>query len=226
MQPGKYDVLPSQIQHIGIGAPGIVKNGIINDFSNIKLENFEIAKIIKEKTGLDTYVKNDAKCAGIAENLFGEMSKYSDSVFLTIGTGIGGAVFINNELQEGKNYAGYEIGHMIIDANNNNAKCNCGKTGCFEALASMRKLKQMVGDNISHIPEQYIDNLSIGISNLINIFEPEIVVLGGSIAFYEELVLDKLKQNINQYCINEFSNIKCAKLKNDAGIIGAAYGNI
>ena len=96
---------------------------------------------------------------------------------------------------------------MVIDKNSE-IQCGCGKYGCFETFASMKKLKP----HLPEVPEEYINNLLIGINNLKNIFAPEVICLGGSVSYYEKLFKNELPDNI-----------KFAKLKNDAGIIGAAF---
>lgn len=203
---------------------------------------------------LPTQIKlqNDAKCAAIAENAYGVLNGYQNSMFLTLGTGIGGAVILEGKLLEGKYFSGCEFGHITIDINGE--QCKCGKRGCFELYASMRNfktnLKESLGlsqytsseqllemlkynkvlekndERIEQVIDEYIGNLAIGISNLINIFEPEIIGIGGSFAYFEEYLLEKLKDKIlnSNLLFNPRSDIiiKTALLKNDAGIIGAS----
>jgi len=92
--------LDVEVTSIGIGCPGIVKDGIVNDFSNIHMKNFNIVESLKKVFNIPVYVKNDADCAGIGEKLFGNIKEYKNAIFLTIGTGIGGALFIGNKLCE------------------------------------------------------------------------------------------------------------------------------
>lgn len=197
-------------------------------------------------------LQNDAKCAAIAENEYGVLKEYENSIFLTLGTGIGGAAIVNNQLLKGKEVSGYEFGHMIIEKDG--LDCNCGKKGCFELYGSMKKLKKDLktrlelnqfttsrqladllkynkalnknDERIEEVIEEYIQNLSIGISNLINIFEPEIIGIGGSFVYFEEFLLNKLKEKIisGNLLFNKRDDIiiKSAILANDAGIIGAS----
>ena len=166
---------------------------------------------------------------------------------LTIGTGIGGAVFYNGSLLEGKKSSAFELGHMII--NKNGEKCSCNSRGCFEAYASIGNLRKKVqkelkiekeitgielvkllknedkNKTIDIILKDYINNLAIGIANLINIFEPEIIALGGSIVYYEDIILQELKDILEkeEYIFNKnnIPKIVMARLNNDAGMIGA-----
>lgn len=248
--------------------PGTVKEGTIIKCVNLRLENYHIVERLNKifmdyiqknnkqeafKTlPLKIKLQNDAKCAAIAENKYGVLKNYENSIFLTLGTGIGGATIINNNLLEGRNFSGYEFGHMII--NKEGELCNCGKRGCFELYGSMRKLKKDLksklnlnefttseqlldllkydtalnrnDERIKEVIEEFTDNLAIGLSNLINVFEPDIIGIGGSFAYFEEFLLEKLKEKIlfGNLLFNKRDDIiiKSAILANDAGIIGAS----
>lgn len=234
----------NEIGKIGIASPGSVINGIISA-GNLGIKNFNIKEEIGKHYNIPITVRNDAKCAGIAENRYGALKDYNNSIFLTIGTGIGGAIFINGELLKPVKYEGAEVGHMIIEKNG--TECKCGKKGCFEKYAAISALKNMVieafnineeltglelytfiktkmqNEKMQKVIDEYVENLVIGISNLINIFEPEVVCLGGSFAYYEDILLDKIIETLPPYCFNkEIPNVIVALTKNDAGIIGAA----
>ena len=212
----------------------------------------EIVKLLETKFHTKILLRNDAKCAAIAEKKIGSLKNFDDAIFLTLGTGIGGAVFMNGEMLNAKKRNDFEIGHMVIDLNGE--KCNCGRNGCFETLASMRKLKediieklnlnsQATGKEIRQLLEnkdtyslvediidKYIYNLSIGLENLINIFKPEAISIGGSFVHYKKLLLDKLKDELKSkkliFIKNDLPKIVMATLKNEAGIIGATIENL
>ena len=241
----------SDIELIGVASPGTISNGIIEKAENLKLENFDLVGILKEKYDIEVIIRNDAKAAGLAEKRFGAMNDFDDCIFLTIGTGIGGAAFINGKLLEPKRFSGFEFGHMVV--NKGGRLCACGKKGCFEAYASIRALKMQVTKDLdidSDITGQYLrenllikddpvikddiemflEYLNTGICNLIDIFEPEVVCLGGSFAYYEgNPILDRLIEKINEpYSTFNHHNkpkIVLAKYKNNAGIIGATIKN-
>ena len=102
-------------------------------------------------------LRNDAKCAAMAEKVYGAMKDYKDGVFLCLGTGIGGAVFMDGKLLEPKRYSGFEMGHMVI--NKGGRLCSCGKKGCFEAYASIKALKTKVTETLdmdSDISGEYL----------------------------------------------------------------------
>lgn len=234
------------IESIGIAVPGTIKNNNIIKAVNLNIENYNLATILEKILKIKVKLKNDAKCTALAEYKYGELKEYKNSVFLCIGTGIGGAVIYNGQLLEAKEVPGYEVSHMIIQKDGE--LCNCGKRGCFEAYASLKRFKQKISDRfelntlsgkeirkfiqensenqiLKEMIKEYIEYLSIGISNIINIFEPEAICLGGSFAEYENIFYEPLKQAILQgnLLFNPRHDIiiKLAKLKNDAGIIGA-----
>ena len=240
-----------KISEIGIAIPGTVSDDKVIKSVNLGLENYEIVKKLKSKIQVPIKIRNDAKCAAIAENTYGCLKSYNRSIFLTLGTGIGGAVIINNKLLDTGNLPGCEIGHMSIEKDG--ILCKCGRKGCFEKYASMKILKDNLRkalgydekvsgkelfeiirsntpesknyDIIEKILKQYIEDLSIGIANLINIFEPEAIGIGGSFVYFEEVLLNRLKTEIisKNILFNPRENIiiKTAILENDAGIIGA-----
>lgn len=242
LEKAKKDI--TKIRLIGIAVPGMVSETSIIKAENLHIKNLEITKEINKYFNVPVKLKNDAKCAALAEKEYGSLKKAKDAVFLSLGTGIGGAVFLNDELLVPKKYEGFEIGHMVIQKDG--IKCNCGRYGCFEKYASMRALKERLAkklnlenitgedlnkileDNeneaVSDIVDEYINNLCIGVSNLINIFEPEIISIGGSFAFYEKILLKKLEERLKKEKLFNKENmpkIVVAKLKNDAGMIGS-----
>ena len=245
----KYD-----ITNIGIAIPGTIKEGIIVKSVNLGIENYPIVEELKNSIQLPIQIQNDAKCAGIAENRYGSLKSYQRSIFLTLGTGIGGAVLINHQLLNTGNLPGCEFGHMTIQKEG--IPCKCGKKGCWEKYASMKifkdnlrkelgltettrgqELLEIIRQNeeqkeekdkdqrITKVIENYIENVSIGISNIINIFEPEAIGIGGSFVYFQDILLEKIKKYIQEKNLlfnkREKLVIEPAILGNDAGIIGS-----
>lgn len=235
-----------EIESIGIAFPGTVSETSVIKAENLGIENYEVVKKIQKEFNVPIYLENDAKCAAIAEKELGSLKKYEDSVFLIVGTGIGGAVFLDGKLLKPKRFSGFEVGHMVI--NKNGIECNCGRKGCFETYCSMKRLKEKISkefdlntidgikirefieqnqenDKLNKILDEYIQDLQIGIANLINIFEPQAISIGGSFGYYE-ILLKRLQDKINEktelYNKEQIPKILTADLKNDAGIIGAA----
>ena len=236
-----------KIESIGIALPGTVSKTSVIKAENLGIENFEIVTELKKQFNLPIRIENDAKCAAIAEKKFGSLKKYDDALFLIIGTGVGGAVFLGGKLLKPKRYSGFEVGHMVIKKNG--TECNCGRKGCFEVYASMKRLKEKISkvfnlgttdgkkirefmehnkenNELDKIIDEYIENLEIGLVNLINIFEPQAISIGGSFGHYEKIFIERLKNKINEngelYNKEQIPEIVVAELKNDAGIIGAA----
>ena len=240
-----------KITKIGIAIPGTVTKEEVIKSVNLGLKNYKIVEELKKKVDLPIKIRNDAKCAAIAESTYGSLKQYKRTLFLTLGTGIGGAVIIDNKLLDTGNLPGCEIGHMVIEKDG--LECNCGKKGCFEKYASMKvfknNLRKALGfdesvsgkellalmkntnkydDNykiIQRIKREFIENLALGISNLVNIFEPEAVGIGGSFVYFEEVLLEDLKKELltKNLLFNPRKeiNIQTAVLGNEAGIIGA-----
>ena len=127
------------INEIGIAVPGSVTNTEIIKSVNLGVKDYKLVEELSKKIDLPIKMQNDAKCAAIAECKLGALKNYKRSLFLTLGTGIGGAVVINGKLLDTGNLPGCEFGHMIIQRNG--IECKCGKKGCFEKYASMKALK-------------------------------------------------------------------------------------
>jgi glucokinase len=234
------------IELLGIASPGTIANGCIVKAGNLGIKNFDLARALKEKLNIAVSIRNDGKCAALAEKKYGAMKNYDDCVFINIGTGIGGAVFMNGKLLEPKRYSGFELGHMVV--NKGGRKCSCGKQGCLEAYASIKALRLKIAETLdidSDISGQdlrekiipanrekveedikvYIDYLKTGVCNYIDIFEPQVVCFGGSFSYWNKTDLYKnLLEEINKSdsTFNEAKPDICvAEYNNDAGIIGA-----
>ena len=236
------------IEKIGIAVPGTVDDKEIIKAVNLELFNYKLVENLNKYLDIPMHLINDGKAACLAEHKYGALKGYENAIFLTLGTGIGGAVIYENELLKAKGIPGYEIGHMIIEKNGK--PCRCGKNGCFEQYASMKYLKNRYREEmnvteeklgreimqaiiktvdepkVKEIIEEFVDNLSIGISNLVNIFEPECICIGGSFAYYKDTFLPLLKEKLLKegmlFNKREDIIIVGAKFGNDAGIIGAS----
>lgn len=242
LEQSKKDI--KSVNLIGIAVPGMVSKTSIIKAENLHIKDLPIVKEINKYYNIPIKLRNDAKCAALAEKEYGSLKKAKDAIFLTLGTGIGGAVFLNGELLVPSKYEGFEIGHITLERNG--LPCNCGRKGCFEKYASMNALKEKIAKKlcrenitgeelkeilentenlrINNIVDEYIEDLCSGIASLINIFEPETISIGGSFAYYEKILLKKLVSRLEKEEIFNKSNMPklvTAKLKNDAGIIGS-----
>ncbi|PJA98398.1 MAG: hypothetical protein CO128_07580 [Ignavibacteriales bacterium CG_4_9_14_3_um_filter_30_11] len=151
-----------KIKGIGIGAAGSVssKDGTVSNPPNVpgwKVVN--IVKIIKEEFNVSVFIDNDANAAAIGEMLYGVGKNYSSFALITLGTGVGGGLILNNKIFQGITGAAGEIGHISID--HNGRKCNCGAHGCVEAYVGNHYL-------IDIVKKELLDHKDSKILELIN----------------------------------------------------------
>ena len=238
-----------EINEIGIGAPGIIRNNEIVSSVNLGLENFKIGEEInKYFPSAKVKVMNDAKCAALAEKKLGSLKDFDDCLFMCLGTGIGGAAFFDGNLVEPKRCAGFEVGHMIIVKDGK--ECKCGSKGCYERYASMRHFKRdireklnleesidggelrdiiranITNEKVQKSIDEYVKYICVGLTNLVNILEPQVICLGGGFVKYEDILFDKLKETFKNskdiFYKEDIPEIVMAKYGNDAGMIGSA----
>ena len=221
------EVKVKKIKGIGMGCPGPCDyiSGKLIDPPNLKpLWGVNLKNIVERKFKVKVKMENDANCAALAEIL---NRKEKDFVVLTLGTGIGGGVVIDKKLYKGKGKAS-ELGHMIIDKGleleelasgmviTNKAKRKLGKELLASELAKMakkgnRKAKEIIKESACY--------LGIGLSNVSNVFDPEVIVLTGGIKEAGNYYLDLVKSKMNEVGLLK-SKIVWSKVK-DAGILGA-----
>lgn len=223
------------IKSIGIGVPGIVNKNKIIYTCNLPIENLDIKKYIK--TDIPIYLGNDALCATLAEYHYIDGARYSNYALMTIGTGVGAGIIIDGKVYTGKSGIAGEVGHMVIERDG--LKCNCGRRGCFERYVSVAKLLKDTGveslkeffylveknANVAKVFDKYLNDLAEGIANIINMYDFEVLVLGGSISWFGSKFMNVLKSKVNEKLFNKQTyrlHLKCAKLGNNAGIIGAS----
>ncbi len=239
------------IKGIGISTAGQIdhNNGVVI-YATDNLPGWTDMKIkerLKEKFFLPVYVDNDVNCAALGEKWLGVGKDQRDFLCLSIGTGIGGSIVINNQIYRGERGLAGEWGHMIVEKNG--LLCTCGQRGCWEQYASTGALINYVksslteelnvdgkyiftqaasGNNLyQEAVERFIDYLGLGIANLTKIFNPSLVIVGGAITAQGEDFLAILKESISSHLMPSFSknlDIKLAAHNNDAGILGAVYG--
>ena len=235
---GKKQIPVFAIEEIGIGVPGIVKDNIIGKCEKYGIYNWNLAEELEEHYKLPVKIQNDALCSAKAEKEYGNLKGVNKAVYMCLGTGIGGTIVLDNNIFHS------EIGHMVI--RNYGKKCHCGKEGCFETYSSMRVFKEGIIEllelnknttseeileilndkkedkKVNDYIDSYIDTLIIGISNIINIINPEIICIGGSFIYFEEILYKRLLEK-NVIIKNQFKapKIVLSKLQNIAGILGA-----
>nr|MDD5838320.1 ROK family protein [Eubacteriales bacterium] len=201
-----------------------------------------VKSLIENKTGIPTFVENDVNAAALGEAHFGAAKGESDFICLTLGTGVGGAIFLNNKLYKGSASAAGEIGHMVIHAGGR--QCTCGGEGCFECYASANALIKAV-NKISDEPldafqifqkenmqrpeirseiDKWIDEIIIGLMNLIYIFNPPLIVIGGGI-MNEDYIIELIDRKIYSRLMKSFKNVRIERSQkgNDSALLGVAY---
>lgn len=252
----------SDIEYAGIASPGSADSdkGVIIYASTLPFLNYPIASKLSELTGIKKiYIDNDANAAAKGEATYGAAKGYNNSLFITIGTGVGGGIIIDGKVYSGFNFSGAELGHIVIVKDGED--CSCGRKGCLECYASATGLIQQTkakmidnrdsllwqvcNNNINDVNgktvfdamelgdksafevyEQYIEYVACGITNFINIFQPEVLSIGGGISKQGNKLIDPIrtiveKEQYSRFC-DKKTLIKVAELGNDAGIIGAA----
>lgn len=226
------------IEEIGIGIPGIVKENLIIKCEKYGIKEWDLAQELENHYKIPVKIQNDALCAAKAEKEYGNLKKFKRAVFLCLGTGIGGATILEDKIFPS------EYGHIIIEKEG--IECYCTKNGCFETYSSMKAFKEGMiellklnrettseelleilkkekeNKELNQYIDEYIYTLLIGISNIINIINPEQICIGGSFVYFEDILYKRLleKANLMTYQF-EKPKIVLANLQNNAGIIGA-----
>lgn len=150
-----------KLEGIGIGMPGILDmdKGVVITSPNLpKWNGIYISKLISKRMGLPVYINNDANVATLGEARFGSGKEYSNLIMLTLGTGVGGGIIIDNKLYDGYKHMGAELGHMVIRVNGE--KCGCGRRGCFEAYASATGLIKMSKKEMDKNPDSLMHEIA------------------------------------------------------------------
>ena len=193
-----------------------------------------LVKILEEKYNLPAVLENDVNCVALGEKWIGAGKDLSNFICLTIGTGIGGGIILNNQLFRGENFVAGEFGHTLI------------KKGEFEQFASttalIRLVKEKTGKILNgkeifdlekkeiveyqEVISEWIENLTDGLSSIIYCFNPANIILGGGVIEQGEPLINRIKNSLFKKIGPQFKeklNITQAKLGNNAGMIGASY---
>jgi glucokinase len=246
MDKAKENNLP--VCGIGIGSPGLIYDGVVlGGADNLdRWEDIHLASIFTKEFALPVFVDNDANVMGLGEVSFGAARHCTDVIFITVGTGIGGAIVMNGQLYGGYKNRGAELGHIVMV--HNGIDCNCGGRGCLEAYAStsalIRQYAELTGKDAETIDGRYIvdkfnsgepnavkcmkehtDMLGHGIAGFVNTFAPQKVVIGGGISEAGQFYIDMIKASTFRYAMRDCAantEVVGAILGNKAGFLGAA----
>ncbi len=200
-----------------------------------------LGQLVSQSCGKPVCVENDVHAAALGELAWGDGQKLHSFLFLTVGTGIGGAFVSEGQLHRGfRGMAGY-FGHMPVHPGGR--LCTCGQRGCFEAYASttalLNRVRELTGDSITgralfarivadrvlqECFEQWIGELTSGVVTLVNAYDPEAVILGGGI-MEQPIVIEVLRSRVTEQLPALTRNvlIRASGLGNSAGMLGAAY---
>lgn len=248
------------VASIGVGIPGVAdeKTGHVIFCTNLGWSDVPLRTELQKYLNKPVYIDNDATVAGFAESICGVSAGCHSSVFMTLGTGVGGGIVIDGKPYSGPNGVGSEIGHMIVMIDGE--PCTCGNRGCWERYASATAIIRMgresaqlhpdgaiaraVGGDLGKITaktvmdlakegdpqakeifDKYVYYLCVGIVNLINCIDPEVIALGGGVSKAGDFLLNAVRAKLPEmifYKTMPYARIELATLGNDAGIIGAA----
>ena len=231
---------------VGIGVPGPVdsKKGIVRYFPNIKgWEKVPFKSLLEKKLGLKVVLDNDVNAMTLGEYKFGAGKGALNLICLTLGTGVGGGIIINGNIYRGSTMCAGEIGHIPI--NEKGPKCNCRGTACLERYIGNRyildRAKKSFGKNITlekltilskkgnrkalSIWNDVGEKLSVALTGVVNLLNPDKIVIGGGVSNAGEFILKPLKKELKRRAMpNQASCVKIvrAKLGDNAGLIGAS----
>ncbi len=206
-----------------------------------EIDNFALGRIISKKAGLPVALMNDVRAFACGEDRFGKHKGYDNVLFIAPGTGIGGAVKINGRFYSGSDNIAGEFGHMVIVKDGRD--CPCGRQGCWERYFSGPAIEQMYEETYGRKKASReivrgalsgsVDDRRLlleagtyfvtGFSNLVNLFDPEIVILGGSV-FKEKGLLNFLMPSLRSEVLPSARKVKVvnSSLGEAAFLLGAA----
>jgi glucokinase len=230
----------ANISAIGVGTPGPAD--LAGRVAKIAINldgwiDIPVATLIQSRTGVPVVVGNDGNCAGLGEHWLGAGRNYRNSVLLTLGTGVGGAVFLNGALFTGHAGSAGELGLIALDASG--YACKSGNNGSLEQFLSGQAIRRMTGKEPEEMGklaatgdrsalefwDSYGRNLGIGLTSIIYILTPEVAIIGGGIGasaqYFLPAALREIEQRVMEVSRPGFKLIE-AKLGNQAGITGAA----
>ncbi|MCM3359406.1 ROK family protein [Psychrobacillus sp. MER TA 171] len=213
---------PHGVVGIGVGVPGIVeKDGNILLAPNLNWRNINLKEVLEEKYNLPIIIENEANAGAYGEKHFGAGKDFENVIYVSAGIGIGVGLILNGSLYKGSNGFSGELGHMTIQAGD--LLCRCGNEGCWELYASeqalMRhaekldipldsqdleglvSLAQSGNEEVIQLFHQTGDYLGIGINNIINIFNPQQVIIGNRLAYSKKWLKDSLNKRITNQAL-------------------------
>ncbi len=237
----------AEVEGVGVSACGQIddRTGVVIG-TNGKIPGYEGSRIkaeLEELFGVPVWVLNDANAAALGEAFLGGAKGAENAILLTLGTGVGGGIILNGKIFGGTRGIAGELGHFTLYQSG--LPCPCGKRGCYENYAAttalVRRAKEATGETLDgrqifaraaagepvilSVLDDWIDDIAAGITGLVHIFNPEIVLIGGGVSAQKELLIAPLQKKVRSTAMPRFAEglrVEQAKLGNDAGLIGAA----
>ena len=250
----EHQISDTDLLGVGIGVPGAVSKGVVNRCVNLGWGVVPIEEELSRLTGLPAKASNDANVAALGEYWMGGGQGSENVVFITLGTGVGGGIIVDGRIVSGLGGAGGEPGHSLLVLNGE--PCTCGRRGCWEVYASatalirqgreaaaahptslLNRYPELTGRDVfdaadagdeaaQAVLERYYVYVAAGITDLVNILSPEMVLIGGGISRQGERLLRPIRRYVAANCFGGENRpqpvIQAAQLGNEAGIIGAA----
>jgi len=230
------------------------QNAVVVQAPNLpSLTNFPLQAVLEERLSWPVLLENDANAAAVGEMWLGAARGCRDVVSVTLGTGVGGGVILDGELWRGAHGSAGEIGHTTVDPFSG-LKCKCGNTGCLELFASATAIVRMTREKLPRFPQSVLNReeldaekvyyagregdelalsvfkkfgvyLGIGLANLINIIDPEIIVIAGGVVNGWDLFAPHMQHEVNERAVRVTAQkvkIAAAECGDNAGLLGAA----
>ena len=231
---------------VGVGIPGTIdrRKGTVLYSNNLRWEDVDIVRELGRVIPCPVRIANDADCAALGEAVAGAGKDYTDVVMFTLGGGVGGGIILGGQVFEGGIMGGSEVGHQVVRVNGR--RCTCGRKGCLEAYVSVpaliRSAEEATGRrmtleeifrgaskgniDLQEIVEQYEQMLGTGIVNIVNMFRPQMILLGGTMSAYAPAMTGAIRMMMENDCFGGvhgmIPEIAVAELGSNAGMIGAA----
>jgi glucokinase len=244
----------------GVGVPAQIdyERGIAIASNNLDIEDLPVRDLLAEKVTVPVAIDNDGNLAMLAEALYGAAKGARHALLLTLGTGIGGGIWLNGEIYRGATGAGAELGHFVVDIDGEPCPGSCPNRGCIEAMASGTAIGRLGREAADQHPESELgrklaesgtvdakdveaaaragDEAAVGavelsgrylgqaLVGLSNIFQPEVIVLGGGAIAFGEMLIAPARREVERYALNPMNKTRvvAAELGPAAGMIGAA----
>lgn len=237
---------------VGIGAPGLIENGVVRCSPNLPgWNNVPLKDLLEEAVSLPVFLENDANVVAYGEKSLGAGKGFNSLICITLGTGVGGGLILDGRIWKGAFGMAGEVGHVIVEPNG--VQCSCGSRGCLETYASATGIVRMAreavlrgdaGWDMDNMTTETLEasarggdkiaaslfavagrSLGIGIASLLHILNPDAVVIGGGVSKAWDLFYPSLAKEINDRCFKEIAErtrILPASLGDRAGMLGAA----